>query len=123
MFFSGPLLALLLVQYTAVTQAAPTPTKVSPAYHTPPNLDTTLGDLVIPQEEASNDTAPTIDKTRSAPDFNTLLNEIGDFRLPTNITAGFVVKAAQDAVPNLSDADAVNIVNALRLTPPRLLHR
>ena len=91
-----PLMALFLVQYTSVTIEAPTQTLGgSSSVQSASDLEGQIGDLVIPSEEARNVTTAETRKTRSAPDYATLLNEIGDFRLPSNTTAGHVVKAAK----------------------------
>ena len=92
-----PLIALFLVQYTSVTIEAPTQTlggSSTPVQSTS-DLEGQIGDLVIPSEEARNVTTAENHKVRSAPDYATLLNEIGDFTLPSNITAGHVAKAAK----------------------------
>ena len=92
-----PLIALFLVQYTSVTIEAPTQTLGdSSSVPSASDLEGQIGDLVIPQEEARNATVLATRKSqKSAPDYATLLNEIGDFRLPSNITAGHVAKAAK----------------------------
>lgn len=105
-----PILALLLLPYTICTLASPIPqsdlatttpatqTTNAPGGQSPPDLSSTLGDLVIPQEERpENSTTATSSsrKIRSQPDLSTLLGDIGDFRLPSNITAGHVAKVAK----------------------------
>lgn len=92
-----PLIALFLVQYTSVTIEAPTNTLGggSSSVQSASDLEGQIGDLVIPSEVARNVTTAENHKTRSAPDYATLLDEIGDFRLPSNITAGHVAKAAK----------------------------
>lgn len=91
-----PLIALFLVQYSTVTIEAPTQTLGgSSSVQSASNLEGQLGDLVIPQEEAKNVTTTETRSIRSAPDYATLLSEIGDFTLPSNITAGHVAKAAK----------------------------
>lgn len=91
-----PLIALFLVQYTMVTIEAPTPTLggATTSVSTAAQLEDQLGDLVIPQAAHNNVTTETR-KLRSKPDYATLLSEIGDFRLPSNITAGHVAKVAK----------------------------
>ncbi len=89
-------MALFLVQYTTVTIEAPTQTLGgSSSIQSASDLEGQIGDLVIPQEEARNVTTLETRKSQSAPDYATLLNEIGDFKLPSNITAGHVAKAAK----------------------------
>jgi len=100
MLFSIPLLALLATHLTSVTQAAPLPqsdvSTNAPAGPPITDLSASLGDLVIPQEEHSNDTAPATKKERSQPmDFSRLVQDIGDLRLPSNVTASSVAKAAK----------------------------
>ena len=91
-----PLIALFLVQYSSVTTEAPTQTLGgSSSVQSASDLEGQIGDLVIPQEEGRNTTTVETHTIRSAPDYATLLNEIGDFRLPSNITAGHVAKAAK----------------------------
>ncbi|CAF9902917.1 MAG: hypothetical protein ALECFALPRED_000068 [Alectoria fallacina] len=108
-------MALFLVQYSTVTIEAPTQTLGGlSSVQSASDLEGQLSDLVIPQEEAKNVTTTETRSTRSAPDYATLLSEIGDFTLPSNITAGHVAKAAKQAVPSLSDAEVISIVQALR---------
>lgn len=93
-----PLMALFLVQYTMVTIEAPTPTLggATTSVSTAAQLEDMLGDLVIPQAAHNNATKETRkSKSRGQPDYATLLSEIGDFRLPSNITAGHVAKVAK----------------------------
>ena len=91
-----PLIALFLVQYTSITIEAPTQTLGgSSSVQSASELESQIGDLVIPEEEARNTTAANTRKIRSLPDYATLLSEIGDFVLPSNITAGHVAKAAK----------------------------
>ena len=92
-----PLMALFLVQYTSVTIEAPTQTLggASSSVQSASDLERQIGDLVMPQEEERNVTTAETRKLRSPPDYATLLSEIGDFRLPSNITAGHVAKAAK----------------------------
>lgn len=91
-----PLIALFLVHYTSVTTEAPTQTLGgSSSVQSASDLEGQIGDLVIPQEEERNVTTTETRTTRSAPDYATLLSEIGDFTLPSNITAGHVAKAAK----------------------------
>ena len=92
-----PLIALFLVQYTSITIEAPTQTLGggSSSVQSASELESQIGDLVIPEEEARNTTAANTRKIRSSPDYATLLSEIGDFVLPSNITAGHVAKAAK----------------------------
>lgn len=91
-----PLIALFLVQYTSITIEAPTQTLGgSSSVQSASELESQIGDLVIPDEEARNTTAANTRKIRSLPDYATLLSEIGDFVLPSNITAGHVAKAAK----------------------------
>lgn len=91
-----PLMALFLVQYTSVTTEAPTHTLGgSSSVQSASDLEGQIGDLVIPQEEERNVTTTETRTTRSAPDYATLLSEIGDFTLPSNITAGHVAKVAK----------------------------
>ena len=104
MLSSLPLCLLLLLHLTSTTHAAPLPqgdvTSNAPAG--PPitdeaGLSSSLGDLVIPQEESSNTTATATKKERDTPpmDYSRLVDDIEDFRLPTNITAGSVVNAVK----------------------------
>ena len=100
MLFSLPVLAILAVHFISATQAIPVPQGVNapagPAMTTSSDLSNTIGDLVIPQAEASNDTAAAVYKQRSAPkNLDELVEDIGDFRLPTNSTADSVVKAVK----------------------------
>lgn len=91
-----PLIALFLVQYTTVTIEAPAQTLGgSSSVQSASDLEGQIGDLVIPQEEAKNITTAETRKIRSTPDYATLLSEIGDFTLPSNITAGHVAKVAK----------------------------
>lgn len=92
-----PLIALFLVQYSTVTIEAPTTSLggSSTPIQSAADLEGQLGDLVIPQEVARNETTAETRHSRSAPDYDTLLSEIGDFRLPSNITAGHVAKVAK----------------------------
>ena len=91
-----PLVALFLVQYTMVTIEAPTPTLggATTSVSTAADLENELGDLVIPQE-VRNATTTETRKSRGMPDYATLLSDIGDFRLPSNITVGHVAKVAK----------------------------
>ena len=64
------------------------------------DLEVELGDLVIPQAETqnittTNTTITNIRINRSVTDYDSLVNEIGDFRLPSNITAGDVARVAK----------------------------
>ena len=86
-----PLIALFMVRYSSVTMQAPV--SGSPD-RTTADLESQLGDLTIPKPVAKNITTAEIN-SRSAPTYDTLLGEIGDFRLPSNITAGHVAKAAK----------------------------
>lgn len=96
-------LALLAVYLTSVTQASPLPQNppntnapAGPPMTTAADLGASLGDLVIPQKEAANVSAPTTNGERSAPmDLNRLVEDLGDFRLPSNVTVGHVVQAAK----------------------------
>ena len=99
MLFSIPLLALVATQLTPICQAAPVPqsdiSTNAPAGPPITDLSATLGDLVIPQEEHSNDTTTT-KKERSAPvDMSRLVEDLGDFQLPSNVTAGSVARAVK----------------------------
>ncbi|KAL9134599.1 MAG: hypothetical protein Q9175_004213 [Cornicularia normoerica] len=110
-----PLIALFLVQYSSVSIEAPAQTLGgSSSVPSASELEGQLGDLVIPQEQTRNVTTTGTRSIRSSPDYATLLNEIGNFKLPSNITAGHVAKAAKQAVPSLSDAEVIGIVQALR---------
>jgi len=109
MLSSLPIIALLLLPYTICTLASPIPqsdlatttlttqTSNAPGGQTVPDLNAALGDLVIPQEERpENNTAVALTRRiRSQPDLSSLLSDIGDFRLPSNVTAGHVAKAAK----------------------------
>lgn len=106
-----PLIALFMVRYSSVTMQAPV-SGTSPD-RTTADLENQIGDLTIPKPVAKNITTAEIN-SRSAPTYDTLLGEIGDFRLPSNITAGHVAKAAKQAVPSLSSAEVISIVLALR---------
>ena len=91
-----PLIALFLVQYTKVTIEAPTQTLGgSTSIQSASDLESQLGDLAIPQQDARNVTTMETRTIRSAPDYATLLDEIGDFRLPSNVTAGHIAKVAK----------------------------
>ena len=94
-----PLMALVLVQYTMVSIEAPTPTLggATTSVQTASDLEGSLDDLVIPQQESKNTTSTEIQKQqhRAVTDYASLLNEIGDFTLPSNITAGHVAKVAK----------------------------
>ena len=92
-----PLIALFLVQYTSVTIEAPTQNLggSTTSIHSASDLEGQIGDLVIPSQEARNVTTAETRKIRSAPTYATFLSEIGDFTLPSNITAGHVAKAAK----------------------------
>ena len=91
-----PLIAFFLVQYTSITIEAPTQTLGgSSSVQSASDLEDQLGDLVIPQEEARNETTIKTRNSQKAPDYATLLNEIGDFKLPSNITAGHVAQVAK----------------------------
>ncbi|KAL6714479.1 hypothetical protein ACLMJK_007903 [Lecanora helva] len=124
MLSSLPLCAVLALHFTSVAQASPIPQSINapagPPITDASDLSNTLGDLVIPQEQSnSTETIPTQTtsvKERDAPpmDLSRLVADIGDFRLPSNVTAGHVVNAVKRAVPNLADDDATNIVHALR---------
>ena len=64
------------------------------------DLSASLGDLVIPQEEHSensNDTASTVKMQRAAepPSLDELLDDIGDFQVPSNVTARSLVQAVK----------------------------
>lgn len=104
MLSSLPLLALSAIYFTSVTHAAPLPQSgiASNAPSGPPitsyaDLKDVLGDLVIPQEQSENATGPTTTvKVRSPPaSFDDLVEHIGDFRLPANITARSLAKVAR----------------------------
>ncbi|KAM0803543.1 hypothetical protein BDR22DRAFT_818742 [Usnea florida] len=58
------------------------------------DLESQIGDLTIPKPVAKNITTAEIN-SRSAPTYDTLLGDIGDFRLPSDITAGHVAKMAK----------------------------
>ena len=93
-----PLMALVLVQYTMVTIEAPASNLggATTSVQSAADLEGQLGDLVLPQEESKNATATQTQKMhRNVPDYAALLNDIGDFTLPSNITAGHVAKAAK----------------------------
>ena len=97
MLSSLPLMALILVQSSMVTIEAPVPTLggSTTSVTSAADLEVELGDLVIPQAERPNTTLTQIHKDRSVTDYTSLLNEIGDFRLPSNITVGLVARAAK----------------------------
>ena len=95
-----PLMALVMVQYAMVSIEAPTPGTLggaTTAVQSASDLEGQLDDLVIPQQESKNTTATNIQKQqhRTVTDYASLLNEIGDFMLPNNITAGHVAKVAK----------------------------
>ena len=92
-----PLMALLLVQYSMVTIEAPVSTLggATTPVQSAADLEGQLGDLVIPQAERQNSTATKARKIHGAASYTTLLNEIGDFRIPSNMTAGHVAKVAK----------------------------
>ena len=92
-----PMMALLLVQYSMVTIEAPVQTLggASTPIQSSADLEGQIGDLTLPASESSNATKTTTRTSRSAPDYATFLNDIGDFRLPGNITAGHLAKAAK----------------------------
>ena len=103
MLSSSPLCILLALHFTT-SQAAPLPQRdastnapAGPPITDEAGLSGSLGDLVIPQQESSNTTATATKRERDAPpmDFSRLVNDIGDFRLPTNVTAGSVVNAVK----------------------------
>lgn len=109
MLSSLPIIALLVLPYNICTLASPipqsdfatttqtTPTSNAPGGQSLPDLSSTLGDLVIPQEQRPENSTTTTSsrRIRSQPNLSTLLGDLGDFRLPSNITAGHVAKVAK----------------------------
>ena len=93
-----PVMALFLVQYTMVTIEAPVPATLggsTAVVSSAADLEEQIGDLVIPQAERNNTNTTDTRKYRSTPNYATLLSEAGDFRLPSNITAGHLTKAVK----------------------------
>lgn len=92
-----PLMAIILVQSSMVTIEAPVPTLggSTTSVSSAADLELELGDLVIPQAQRPNTTLTQTHKNRSVTDYTALLNEIGDLRLPSNVTVGLVAKAAK----------------------------
>ena len=108
MLASLPLVALFLLQYSMVTIEAPVSTLggASTPVQTYSDLESSVGDLVIPQEQQNVTATETrnakkaMDATKTrkvvkAMDYTTLLNDIGDFRLPSNMTVGHMAKVAK----------------------------
>ena len=97
MLSSLPLMALFLAQYTMVTIEAPTPTLggSTTTVSSAADLENELGDLVIPQQETTKNTTSSSYTSRTVTDYASLLHDIGDFRLPSNITVGHVAKVAK----------------------------
>ena len=89
MFRSLPLLALILVPYSATTLAAPEPhTNLAMGPTTaeaPAELDTALSDLMMPREDAESNNSPSI-KMECRQDTQ-FIEEYGQFNLPCNISA------------------------------------
>ena len=81
-----------MVRYSSVTMQAPV--GGTPTDRTTADLEGQLGDMTIPKPVAENTTTADIN-SRSAPTHATLISEIGDFRLSSNITAGHVAKVAK----------------------------
>ena len=137
-----PLMALVLVQYTMVSIEAPVAATLGGAttsVQSASDLEDQIGDLVLPQEESKNTTATTAasKQHRGVPNYATLLEEIGDFTLPSNITAGHVAKAAKYVVrstmslvfifwlePNVADKPSLSFKTsrAIPLRCRNLLH-
>ena len=98
-----PLLALFAVNLTPFAHAAPVPQSVGstnapagPGMTTGAELSNTLDDLVIPQAEAKNDTAAAVPDARRAPSSGTkLVEEVGDFTIPSDVTASHVAEVAK----------------------------
>ena len=93
-----PLMALFLAQYTLVTIEAPTPSLggSTASISTSADLENELGDLVIPQAQTAKNASNSEDpKARAVTDYASLLSEIGDFQLPSNITVGQMVKVTK----------------------------
>ena len=114
-----------LAQASPIPQNPPgTNAPAGPPITSAADLTATLGDLVIPQKETSSNLAPANDtistpqpdtssnptqasdsvstppinqnQVRSPPmGLSRLVEDIGDFRLPSNVTAGHVVQAAK----------------------------
>ena len=98
-----PLMALFLAQYTMVTIEAPTPTLggSTSSIATSADLENELGDLVIPQAQTAKNASNSGDaKARGVTDYASLLNEIGDFQFPSNITVGNMVKVTKYVQPS-----------------------
>ena len=101
-----PLMALFLAQYTMVTIEAPTPVLggSTASISSSADLENELGDLVIPQQETAKNASNSEDpKARTVSDYASLLNEIDDFQLPSNITVGDMVKIAKYVQRQLSN--------------------
>ena len=101
-----PLMALFLAQYTMVTIEAPTPVLggSTASISSSADLENELGDLVIPQQQRAKNISNSEDrKARTVTDYATLLNEIDDFQLPSNITVGHMVNIAKYVQPRLSN--------------------
>ena len=91
-------MALFLVQYTMVTIEALTATlgSNSKPFSSSSDLDGEWGDMGVPEEEREgNPTNMDSPKTRIVTDYGSLLNDVGDFRPPNNISAGHVAKVAK----------------------------
>lgn len=103
MLSSLSLFVLVVIHLTSFSMAAPLPQNdlgsnapAGPPMRTAADLTAVLGDLVIPQQEHSNNTATAMTKIRSPPaDFAALAKAIGDFKLPSKTTAGSIVEAAK----------------------------
>lgn len=104
MVSSLSLFILLASQITSVTLAAPLPQSAvaankpaGPPMTTAADLMNNLGDLVIPQEQHSNETStqPMAEKRSPTADFASLEEALGDLKLPSDTTAASIAEAAK----------------------------
>lgn len=96
--------ALLAIHLTSTVQAVPVPQNppgtnapAGPSMTTSADLSASIGDLVIPQAEHSNNTASEVKMEREAapPSLDEFLGDIGDFQMPSNVTARSIAQAAK----------------------------
>ena len=89
MFCSLPILALILVQYTAITLAAPEPyTNVAmgpSASEASAEMDIALGNLMKPRDDTESKDSPSILMERRQ--YSQFIEHYGQFNLPCNISA------------------------------------